>query len=203
MTQYPINVSNRNRGDTGGFIAYCAVLLTFVLVYLFFSLCYMRVYIVGSSMEDTLAGAVSEARAGGDFIYAYKYISLERGDIVVIDEGDKNIIKRIIALGGDTVELRGGQLYLNGRLTEEPYVLPEHNDPDYEYNNMSVVTVPEGTVFCMGDNRNVSVDSRNKYGCIDESKVLGIVADWSMTYKSQVTAINTFFEFTLPSWFGK
>lgn len=179
---------------------FCSVLIVLSILYLSFNLFFIRIYVVGSSMEYTLHGAEYSSAAGGDFVYVYVSDNLERGDIVVIDEGDTTIIKRVIAVGGDTVELRRGQLYLNGVLTEEEYVTDSNNDPDEPVNTFAPLTVPQGTVFCMGDNRNVSQDSRGKYGCIAVEKVIGKAAGWSLLFKDAVTAVNTFFVFTLPSW---
>lgn len=179
---------------------FCSVLIVLSILYLSFNLFFIRIYVVGSSMEYTLHGAEYRNAAGGDFVYVYASDNLERGDIVVIDEGDTTIIKRVIAVGGDTVELRRGQLYLNGVLTEEAYVTDGNNDPDEPVNTFAPLTVPQGTVFCMGDNRNVSQDSRGKYGCIAVEKVIGKAAGWSLLFKDAVTAVNTFFVFTLPSW---
>lgn len=174
----------------------CVALAVFKLA---FSLTYYKFYVVGSSMEGTLNGAQDKWHAGGDFVYAFKSNTPTRGDIVIIDVKDKStaresIIKRVIALGGDKVELRDGVLYINGEIKKEPYVLAENNTP--AQNNFSEITVPYGHMFCLGDNRNVSVDSRSEiYGCFSLDRIEGIVADWSMSYKGAITAVNSFFEF--------
>lgn len=82
---------------------------------------------------------------------------LEFGDIVVFtppfpSEHDR-LIKRLIGLGGDTIEIREGFLYRNGEKVMEPYL----NEPiNYSY---GPITVPEGKYFFLGDNRNISFDS--------------------------------------------
>lgn len=118
----------------------------------------------------------------GDYIItfkqAYRLSSPERGDIVVFhsdlkdDKGrDKNLIKRIIAMGGDTVEIIDGYVYVNGEKLDEPYVY-EPGTSGY----MEKTTVPEGMLFCCGDNREVSVDSRSsEVGFINEDDLLGKV----------------------------
>ena len=107
----------------------------------------------------------------------------EKGDIVVVQD-DKSainypIVKRIIATGGDTVEFdfENWLVYVNGELLEEDYI----NKLDYvgmrSYGFAGKVTVPEGYVFVMGDNRNNSTDSRDsRLGCVSNDDVIGKVA---------------------------
>ncbi|MDE6691584.1 MAG: signal peptidase I, partial [Clostridia bacterium] len=143
--------------------------------------------VIGSSMEGTLVD--------GDCVYAIRSSSPRRGDIVIIDTDEKPIIKRVIALGGDTVELKAGVLYLNGEQVDEPYVDPVNNTASYSKNTFSVITVPEGKMFFMGDNRDDSNDSRSKYGVMPVSSIMGIVADWSLSCKGAVTTFNNLFSF--------
>jgi len=171
-----------------------AVIAIFVYA---FETTYSVIYVVGSSMESTLQGATDGNSAGGDYLYIFDGAP-KRGDIVVIKTESRNIIKRVIALGGDTVELKRGVLYLNDEVVEEPYVDPENNTPTLGYNTYRKTTIEEGYIFVLGDNRNSSTDSRsNKYGCIPEENVLGVVAGWSLQYKGVVTAVNTFLHFNL------
>lgn len=96
---------------------------------------------------------------------------LERGDVVVFSPPPESgltddLIKRLIALPGDTVEVKDGKLYLNGEPQEESYILESIN---YEY---PLTTVPEGRIFVLGDNRNRSLDS-HVWGFADISSVKG------------------------------
>ncbi|MBO4327496.1 MAG: signal peptidase I [Clostridia bacterium] len=73
-------------------------------------------------------------------------------------EEDTLFIKRVVAVGGDTIEFKDDKFYRNGELVVEPYL----NEQDvYNYPNGTTLTIPEGYIFVMGDNRNVSYDSRN------------------------------------------
>ena len=151
-------------------------------------------------------GQFAEPIVSGDYVYADTFASPQRGDIIVINAQDDSgewhtIIKRLIAEQGQSVELKEGVLYVNGEYVEESYVLPQNNFPDLPINNYGPVTVPEGCVFVLGDNRNVSSDSRGKYGMIDKDNIVGVVTVWSMTMKSFITGWNTFFEYTVPSIF--
>lgn len=208
MVEFPINVDNRygSKRDWLSNLLIYFLAIVFILLLLFNSL-YDRIYVVGSSMQDTLTGATSVNRAGGDYVYICKYIEPDYGDIVVIDVGDKNLIKRVIAFGGDSVRLDNGVLYLKKKadkeeqLVEEPYVSPDRNT-DSRKNTFSAISVPKGCVFCMGDNRDNSDDSRGKYGCMPIENITGVVTGWSMQCKAAVTGWNTFFDFTLPEMFG-
>jgi len=103
---------------------------------------------------------------------------MERGDIIVFksslldDNGKpKYLIKRIIGLPGDTIAIEDGYVILNGQTIQEPYVAEQGMSGE-----MEEITVEEGKLFVMGDNRYVSQDSRSPaVGQIDEDTVLGKV----------------------------
>jgi signal peptidase I len=100
---------------------------------------------------------------------------VNRGDIVVFerppgDAGDpeiKDLIKRVVALPGETVEGRGGQIYIDERPLREPYIGQEEVIADF-----GPTRIPPGRVFVMGDNRDNSKDSR-VFGPIKESIIVG------------------------------
>ena len=103
---------------------------------------------------------------------------VERGDVIVfksdlVDENgeQKHLIKRVIAVGGDTIEIRDGYVYLNGEMLDEPYVAEEGISGE-----MGSVTVEEGKMFVMGDNRRVSQDSRSpELGQVEESSIVAMI----------------------------
>lgn len=104
----------------------------------------------------------------------YTLKSPERNDIVVLWDGinQQVLIKRAVAVAGDTIKITvDGQFYLNDELVNEPYINEETwNSPtDIE------MTLPEGTLFVMGDNRNVSYDSRYNLGYVSEKDLIGKV----------------------------
>jgi len=95
----------------------------------------------------------------GDYILTLKASEYRPGDVVVFDDPQKQnefLVKRIVAVGGDTVELRGGALYINGEYASEPYVKEPLflNYPPYE--------VAAGCCFVLGDNRKFSEDSSSE-----------------------------------------
>ena len=102
----------------------------------------------------------------------------ERGDVIVFkshlydEKGkQKNLINRILGLPGDTVEIKNGDVYINGELLQEEYVAEQGLSGE-----MEAVTVPEGRLFVMGDNRRVSQDSRSpEVGTIEMDSIVGKV----------------------------
>jgi signal peptidase I len=108
---------------------------------------------------------------------SYKLHDVHRGDVVVFErppqasngeDGEiKDLIKRVVAVGGDTLEARDGQVYVNGERIEEPYL-----EPGTPTDRLPRQEIPEGFVFVMGDNRTNSEDSR-VFGPIDEESIVG------------------------------
>lgn len=100
----------------------------------------------------------------------------------VVEINKRSYIKRIIAVEGDFLEIKSGKVYINGEELEEEY-LPEGTTTKTGYYNS--ITIPEGYVFVMGDNRENSVDSRS-FGCIPVEKIEGkvILRYWPLTEAS-------------------
>ena len=99
----------------------------------------------------------------------------KKGDIVIFpspEDPSKDLIKRVIAVGGDLIEERNKQLLINGKLVEEPYV--QHTDRFLVDNrdNLGPYLVPKDKIFVMGDNRDLSYDSRF-WGYVDIKNVKG------------------------------
>ena len=130
----------------------------------------------GSSMENTLFN--DEHLIISDFLYEPK-----RGDIIVCDDPmtplPDPIVKRIIAIGGDRVQITyGNDVYVNGTLLVEDYIISDKPAvPNKNHDKIQIdLVVPEGELFVMGDNRLVSTDSRDeRIGTISVDSVLGKV----------------------------
>ena len=109
---------------------------------------------------------------------SYTFSEPKRGDVVVVhssllrENGDeKLLIKRIIGLPGDKIDISDGKVYINGEELVEDYT-----KEGYTTGDVDGLVVPKDEVFCMGDNRRVSIDSRApEVGCIDMDAVVGKV----------------------------
>ncbi len=124
-------------------------------------------YIPSGSMEPTLQ--INDRIIVSKI--SYRLHEPERGDIVVFKfprDPSRDFVKRLIAKGGETVEVRNGRLYLNNKLMPEKY-LP----PGLKMNSdFAPYRVPEGQYFMMGDNRNNSDDSR-EWGPLPKDLIIG------------------------------
>lgn len=205
---------NKN-GKSGLNILLNAVIVIVIFILLFevlFTINYSGVYVVQDSMRPTLTGAVNEDTIGGDYIYINKHAKPDYGDIVVVYHNQEGyLIKRVIAFGGDRVKLVKGQLYikykgkLDFELVEEDYINSDYNNGSLPQNTFprdnDGYLVQEGYFFLMGDNRNVSRDSR-ELGSFPLKNLDGVVTKWSLEHKSFCTALHNYFKFQLPSYFG-
>lgn len=112
----------------------------------------------------------------------YKFEPISRGDVVVFwypNDRTKSFIKRVVALPGETVEIRQGHVYVNENSLDEPYILPAYLD----VNNYPAFRVPPHQYFVMGDHRDSSNDSR-MFGPVPSEYIYGkaVFAYWPMDH---------------------
>jgi signal peptidase I len=103
---------------------------------------------------------------------SYRFRAPRRGELVVIDDphGRGALVKRVVALGGDEVELDNGVLIVNGKSVPSRGALPNGDVAEF----FGPVHVPAGKVFVLGDNRGESDDSR-EFGFVAHDHVIGRV----------------------------
>ena len=122
----------------------------------------LRIY--GHSMNDTLDE--------GDVVVSLKGSSFKTGDIIAFYYNNKLLVKRVIGQPGDWVDIdEAGNVYVNQVMLEEPYL----DSKAYGETNIELpYQVPESRIFVLGDNRDVSIDSRNtSVGCVAEEQIAG------------------------------
>lgn len=147
------------------------IIFALVFCVLLFVFAVRMVNVVGHSMVPTL-------EQSDKVVISNLFYHPKQGDVVVLRKQtlmQEPIVKRIIATEGQTVDIDfdDGVVYVDGKALDEPYV----NEPVHDRENFEgKITVPEGCVFVMGDNRNASTDSRDsRLGMVVERYILGHV----------------------------
>lgn len=179
-------------------IAESTIITVFVII-LVFTYILHPVNIVGHSMYPTLnknyEGTRAEKNDTDKVFMSTLYFDINYGDILVIDKDvnyllDDNgeayvpdqyapinecIIKRVIAVGGQTVDIHDGQVFIDGEAIDEPYINESNSTSDLgAFTGQFPITVPEGYYFVMGDNRNHSTDSRAaSVGLVKKDQIYG------------------------------
>ncbi len=158
-----------------------AILLALVLAFAITS------FVSGTKVHGTSMNPTLEHE---DFLIVFKNKNIKPGDIVIVDtnleiserdlEGlnpitklkmgkTKSLIKRVIAVEGDSIEITNGEVFLNGEKLEENYI----NGSD-TFGDIIIEKIPKGKVFVMGDNRGNSLDSRDsQIGLVDTKDIKG------------------------------
>ncbi len=178
------------------FVEYAEAIIIAILIAIFIRTFIVQAFkIPSSSMEPTLL--VGDHLLVNKFIYGVKIpfirktlVSIgepKRGDVIVFiypQDNSKDFIKRVIGVGGDTIEIRNKNIFLNGLPYKDTHgvysddlILPGSIQPR---DNYGPTMVPKGSIFVMGDNRDHSYDSRF-WGMVDLKDVLGkaFIIYWS------------------------
>lgn len=144
----------------------CSLIVVAAAAVLLATLFFPVLQVSGDSMEPTLWDK--------DIIFLIKTDRYETGDLVSFSWQNKLLIKRIIGVPGDLIDMDdNGQVYVNGKKLNEPYV----DEPALGECDMTFpYQVPENRYFLLGDHRSVSIDSRSSaIGCIEKEQIIGKV----------------------------
>lgn len=129
------------------------------------------IFVIG--LQQVIGPSMSPTYKEGNVIVvnklSYKIGDIKRGDIIVLSESEKYMIKRVIGLPGEVIEYKNNRLYVNGKEQEEKYL-----DSNVYTEDFVSKTIPEGEYLVLGDNRSDSLDSRD-YGFISKKHVIGKV----------------------------
>lgn len=205
------DTKDRSGGGAGAFFRELPllILVAFLLAFLLRTFVVQVFFIPSSSMEPTLQ--VDDRMVVEKVTFRFR--EPVRGDIVVFEEEDeplttptgsdrlirgigqflgvvpasaRDFVKRVIAVGGDEVRIEDGQVFVNDVPLDEPYVVFEDAD------NYGPVTVPDGHLFFLGDNRPNSSDSRRSLGSVPQDAVVGraVVIIWPLENWDALTGVQ-------------
>lgn len=178
------------------------------VVFIAFSRVYTALAIDGPSMMPTFNEGYNSDPKAEDIAY-YKKLSdnsYARGDIVILNTGTKSIIKRVIGLAGDRINIKADgdeyYVYVNDVKLEEDYIL-SRADMQLKYKDFMLkyageIVVPENSIFVLGDNRGNSTDSVH-YGFFNYDSVLGRV-DY-IVYSDEIPIWSLFLQLFLPIFY--
>jgi len=180
LEEIPKAPNQANSSTKSFFVELFQTLVLAALLYFAIDAVFARVRVLNISMQPTLFE--------GDIVLvnklAYKFGEMKTGDVVIFHDPfnqEEDFIKRLIGKPGDLVEVKNGDVYVNGQMLEEPYIAAE---PMYG----GSWRVPEDAIFVLGDNRNQSSDSHS-WGFVPLEDVVGkaLVVYWPLDEVKIVT----------------
>lgn len=147
-------------------ITFISLIVICIIMFLITTFCPFYT-VEGSSMSSTLRH--------NDLVCIKKTKSFKQGDLITINYNNKLLVRRVIALSGDEVNIdTKGYIYVNDKKLEENYLTSRKDNPLRD--EVFPYTVPSEKVFVLGDNRAQAIDSRMRdLGCIDQNKIIGKV----------------------------
>lgn len=173
------------------------VLLVVLFIVLLIVILWKSNYMHNYKCFNTRGYSMRPAIVCGDEVEVRKRKLPKRGDIIAIKFGKENFIKRCIAIPGDTVQIKDGQVILNGIVQDESaYIEAARNTENYAGRLEMPITLQEGQYVVLGDNRNESHDSRD-FGLVKAENIIGTVIkidrghSWWDGEKFYVQYVNT------------
>ena len=154
-----------NSGFSGMLRSTIGILVTVAAVAVLIAVLLLPVLqIYGTSMAPTLEE--------GNIVVSVKSSKFKTGDVLAFYYNNKILVKRVIANPGEWVDMdKDGRVYVNNVKLDEPYISKfSYGDTNIEF----PYQVPDSRIFVMGDNRDVSIDSRNtSVGCVSDEQIVG------------------------------
>ncbi len=178
------------------------IILLFASVAVLFSALFSCVVVDGPSMENTVYS--------NDVLFMSVYRKCTYEDIVIISgekSNDDLLIKRVIGMGGDSIQIKGGYVWRKkaGEKDFKKLIEPYTKQPGITnmeghkltelFGEEKIFLIPEGEIFYLGDNRGNSSDSRD-YGTCKQSQIEGVVPDWALKIRPIVNKMSNLF----PKW---
>ncbi len=170
------NAAEETKSAAKGFFEFTELFVFAVaIILILFSFFVRQTVVDGGSMDQTLAN-------GERLLVSDLFYTPASGDIIVFQSASTGfsypLVKRVIATEGQTVRIEADGVYVNGVLLQEDYAFTNHHSYSYTSDKAILLgvtyTVPEDSVFVLGDHRNSSIDGRD-FGFIKESDILGRV----------------------------
>lgn len=175
MASRELQSKREEKGGLSTFASFLIMIATVLVAY--FGL---RTFVVGT--YEIPSGSMLDTIQIGDRVFSekvsYYFRDPEQGDIITFADPEnpqRTLIKRVIAVGGQTVDLKDGYVYVDGKKLDEPYTEGKQSLPLNTAYGVSITypyTVPDGYLWVMGDNRTNSADSRY-FGAVSKDSVTG------------------------------
>lgn len=158
-------MTDKTKNTIKEILSYVLIIVAVILIRIFI---FDPVRVDGPSMDTTLTdGQILILNK-----FTYKKHNIKRYDIVVIKMDDKKIIKRVMGLPNETITIKDNKVYANGKELKNSFASTKTDD--FDMSEIGLIKIPGDSYFVLGDNREVSLDSRySEVGTIKKEKIIG------------------------------